>query len=52
MRPKGKKIVIDLLAQDLKLPQGKYYKKSLNEYQALTKEIYGSEQKATSAKKI
>ena len=40
MRPKGKKVIIDLLSKKLKLPAGPQYKKSVEEYVALTKEKY------------
>ena len=37
MRPKGKKIIIDLLAHELGLPSEPSYKRSVEEYEALTK---------------
>lgn len=36
MRPSGKKVIIDLLGHQLGLPQGKFYKRALEEYEALT----------------
>lgn len=40
MRPKGKKVIIDLLGHGLELPPGKQYKRSVEEYEALTKEVF------------
>jgi DNA sulfur modification protein DndB len=40
MRPRGKKVIIDLLAPKLGLPAGKYYRSSMEEYKSLTKEEY------------
>lgn len=41
MRPSGKKVIIDLLSHELGLPQGKFYKRALEEYEALTNGKFG-----------
>ena len=40
MRPRGKKVIIDLLGTELGLPAGKHYRSSAEEYEALTNEKY------------
>ena len=43
MRPKGKKLIVDLLSVDQReLPQGKNYRRLIEEYEALTGEEYDS----------